>query len=349
MFRYGSSPAGSWRPGAFMFSFSPRRGACSSPQPFPHRPQREERKSLATFRLSSAVPILILVLLLFPAFSAQVHAGTFTDALGRKVDLPDSPRRIVSLAPHLTEILFAIGAGDRVVGATAFCDYPEAARRVPRIGGFSDPSIELVLAARPDVVIATLVGNRRESVEELIRLGLPVYVSGAEAIGEIPREVRRIGAVAGAVQGGETAARRMETALAEIARRTFGRPRVAVYYQLWDQPLMTVSDGSFIHDAIRLAGGRNVFAGLPVANPRVGLEAVVAARPEVMILSGMGKEGAGLASRWSRYATIPAVAAGRIHIMNSDLLHRPGPRVIEGVEQLARWIHPEAFSDRPGR
>ncbi len=295
------------------------------------------------FRHILLLPVSFLVL------GVHAHAGTFTDALGRKVDLPDSPRRIVSLAPHLTEILFAIGAGDQVVGVTSFCDYPEAARRVPRIGGFSDPSIERVLAARPDVVIATLVGNRRESVEELIRLGLPVYVSGAEAIGEIPREVRRIGAAAGRAEGAESAARRMEGALAEIARRTAGRRRVAVYYQLWDQPLMTVSDGSFIHDAIRLAGGRNVFAGLSVANPRVSLEAVVAAKPEVMVLSGMGKEGAGLASRWSRFTMIPAVAAGRIHIMNSDLLHRPGPRVIEGVEQLARWIHPDAFSERPGR
>ncbi|OGW63000.1 MAG: hypothetical protein A2V83_10990 [Nitrospirae bacterium RBG_16_64_22] len=292
---------------------------------------------------------MLLLPVSFLVLGVHAHAGTFTDALGRKVDLPDSPRRIVSLAPHLTEILFAIGAGDSVVGVTSFCDYPEAARRVPRIGGFSDPSIELVLAARPDVVIATLVGNRRESVEELIRLGLPVYVSGAEAIGEIPREVRRIGAVAGRAEGAESAARRMEGALAEIARRTAGRRRVAVYYQLWDQPLMTVSDGSFIHDAIRLAGGRNVFAGLSVANPRVSLEAVAAAKPEVMILSGMGKEGAGLASRWSRFAMIPAVAGGRIHIMNSDLLHRPGPRVIEGVEQLSRWIHPDAFSERPGR
>jgi iron complex transport system substrate-binding protein len=292
---------------------------------------------------------LCFLLFLSACLVPAAYAGTFTDALGRTVVLPDSPRRIVSLAPHLTEILFAIGAGNQVVGATAFCDFPEAARRVPRIGGFSDPSIERVLAARPDLVIATLVGNRRESVEELIRLGLPVYVSGVEAISEIPREVRRIGAVAGRAEGGESAARPMETALAEIARRTAGRPRVAVYYQLWDQPYMTVSDGSFIDDAIRLAGGRNVFAGLSAANPRVSLEAVVAAKPEVMILSGMGKEGAGLASRWSRYSTIPAVAGGRIHIMNSDLLHRPGPRVIEGVEQLARWIHPSAFSERPGR
>mgnify|MGYP001606273080 CR=1 FL=1 len=344
MFRFGSSPAGSWRPGVSISLL--HRGSCPSPRPSPHG---GEGKFLVLFRLSSAVSILVLILLLFPVLSIPLHAGTFTDALGRTVVLPDSPRRIVSLAPHLTEILFAVGAGDRVVGATAFCDYPEAAKRVPRIGGFSDPSIERVLAAQPDLVIATLVGNRREIVEELIRLGLPVYVSGVEAISEIPREVRRIGAVAGRAEGGESAARPMETALAEIARRTAGRPRVAVYYQLWDQPYMTVSDGSFIDDAIHLAGGRNVFAGLSAANPRVSLEAVVAAKPEVMILSGMGKEGAGLASRWSRYSTIPAVAGGRIHIVNSDLLHRPGPRVIEGVEQLARWIHPSAFSERPGR
>jgi iron complex transport system substrate-binding protein len=271
------------------------------------------------------------------------EAATFRDALSREITISEHPRRIVSLAPHLTEILFAVGAGPQVVGVTTFCDHPDEVRRLARVGGFSDPSIERVLSLKPDLVLATTVGNRRETVEEMARLGLVVFVAGAEKIRDVPREVRDVGRLVGREAGADRVAREMESRLADISRRIAGRKPVAVYYQIWDQPFITVSTGSFIDDAITLSGGRNVFAGLGQKNPRVSEEAILASRPEVMVLSAMGREGAGLADRWRAHGGVPAVASGRIHIMDSDLLHRPGPRIVQGVERLARWFHPDAF------
>lgn len=297
---------------------------------------RAQRSAIGIF------PLLVLTLLsaLLPC---AAEAATFRDALGREITISEHPRRIVSLAPHLTEILFAVGAGPRVVGVTTFCDHPDEVRRLARVGGFSDPSIERVLSLKPDLVLATTVGNRRETVEEMARLGLVVFVAGAEKIRDIPREVRDVGRLVGRVAGAERVASEIEARLADISRRIAGRKPVAVYYQIWDQPFITVSTGSFIDDAIALSGGRNVFAGLGQKNPRVSEEAILASRPEVMVLSAMGREGAGLADRWRAHSGVPAVASGRIHIMDSDLLHRPGPRIVQGVERLAHWFHPDAF------
>lgn len=287
----------------------------------------------------------VLLVVLWGAACPATEAAAFRDALGRTVVLPETPQRIVSLAPHLTEILFAIGAGPRVVGVTAYCDYPEEARALPRIGGFSDPSAERVLAVRPDLVLATTVGNRREAVERLVRLGIPVFVTRVQRVLDVPRQIRLVGRLVGRREAADRVAAALARRLERVIRRVQGRRPVRVYYQVWDKPLITVSRGSFVDDAIRLAGGVNVFAGLDQRHPRVSREAVVAARPEVMVLSGMGQEDARLKREWLRFTAIPAVAHQRVYVMDSDFLHRPGPRIVEGVERLARWFHPEAFRD----
>jgi len=271
-------------------------------------------------------------------------AASYVDARGTRIVLPAPPRRIVSLVPSATELIFALGAEDRLVGVTDFCDWPPAARSKPSVGGMIDPSLETIVALKAEVVVATDDGNRQHTSEQLRRLGIPVYrvrasrvsqvLDVAAGLGEL---TERRGAVAPLVA-------RIRRRIDAIAAAVAGRPRPRVLYVLWPEPLIVPGRGSIVTELIGLAGGDSVTADQALDYPRFSVEAAVARAPDVIVLARHGTGSAPIArDRWDRLAALPAVRAGRVHAVDGNLLHRYGPRIVDGLEQLARAIHPEAF------
>ena len=278
----------------------------------------------------TAVIGLLLAGLALPA-SATVSAK---DDTGHMVTLPAPARRIVSLAPHITETLFAIGAGDRLVGAVQYSDYPEAAKKIPRVGSYAQLDLEAIAALRPDLVVAWKSGNPPGQVEKLKRLGLTVFLTEARRLEDVPSDMERLAILTGTASRANRIAadfRRRHAALRQAYQR---RRPVRVFYEVWNNPLITVSGQHFIGDAMTLCGAVNVFAAASAPTPTVDREAVVAADPEAIVASGMGESRPEWLDDWRRWPGLKAVKEGNLFFVPPDLLHRPGPRVIEGAERL---------------
>ena len=286
---------------------------------------------------------LILALCFLPGIA---QALTVVDQTGHTVTLPAAPRRIVSLVPGVTEILFAIGAQDALVGVTDFCDYPPEARRKVRVGDMLAPNLEILVSLRPDLVVATRSGNREETFDQLKRLGLPVYlVDEPPSITDLLRLVDGLGQLTGRRVAAAAVAAGLERRIAAVRERVAGRPHPRVLYVLWPEPLIVPGRGSLVSELIASAGGDSVTADQGQGYPRMSLEAAVGRAPEVIILARHGG-GTGPAAReqWQRLQSLPAIRNGRLYAADGDLLHRYGPRVVDGLELLARLIHPEAFT-----
>lgn len=288
-----------------------------------------------------------LILLARPVVACATPVQA-TDDTGRTITLTAPARRIVSLAPHVTELLFAAGAGDRVIAGVDYSDHPPAARSLPSVGSYTGVDVEAVLALEPDLVVGWRGGNRRGQLHQLEQLGLAVYRTDPDALTDIPAALRRLGQLAGTADQAEAAAHAFEAGMAELAARHRKARRVRVFYQVWDQPLMTVGGGHWIDQVITLCGGENVFAGLRTPTPTVSLEAVLASAPEVILAGGMGgKEPAWLA-RWQRWPALPAVRAGQLHAVDPDWLHRAGPRLLLGARAVCAALD-QARADKPVR
>lgn len=289
----------------------------------------------------------LVALALLAAATSRVDALTLRDMLGRDVTLPAPPVRIVSLVPSVTEVMYALGGQDRLVGRTDYCDFPPAAASKPSVGGMINPSLERIVSLKPDLVVATDEGNREETIQHLRRVGLPVYLVHATRVSEMLQMIERVGEVTG--RGAAAPAlvaqitRRIDAV--KTAVRPFPPPRVL--YVLWPDPLIVPGRQAHLTEMIELAGGRSITADDGEAYPRFSLEAAVARAPEVIILADHagGGSSAGKASpeKWQRLTSVPAIKAGRIHSVDLGVLHRYGPRVADGLEILARIIHPEAF------
>lgn len=260
------------------------------------------------------------------------------DDAGQVVRLAQPARRIVSLSPHITENLFAIGAGERVVGTVAFSNYPEAAKRIPLVGGYEKLDLEAVAALRPDLVLAWESGNIASHVTKLKGIGLPVAVTEARRIEDVPDDLERLGALSGTGVGARAVAAKFRERLAALRARYGERPKVRVFYQVWNQPLMTVGGGQIISDAIRLCGGENVFAALKPMAAAVTVEAVLAADPEAIVASGMGDARPEWLDEWRRWPSLTAVARDNLFFVHPDHLQRHTPRILDGIERLCQHL-----------
>jgi iron complex transport system substrate-binding protein len=269
-----------------------------------------------------------------------------TDVSGLSIRLAAPAKRIVSLTPHITELMFAAGAGDRLVGTVDFSDYPPAAKVLPRVGGHS-LDLEAIIALKPDLVMAWQSGNAAASVARLRALGLTVHLSEPGRIEDIAGELERIGLLAGTEATANAAAKAFRQRYAALTARYSQRPPVAVFYQIWKQPLMTVNGKQIISDAIRLCGGRNVFAQLPILAPTVTVEAVIAVNPEVIVASGMGDARPEWLDDWRRWKTLEAVARDNLYFVPPDLLQRHTPRILDGAEKLC--LHLETARGKRGK
>lgn len=279
------------------------------------------------------------------AFAAPAAALTVRDMLGRDVTLPAPPARIVSLVPSATEILFGLGADDRLVGVTDYCDFPAAARQKRSVGGMVSPSLETIVALRPDLVIATDEGNREETFAQLRRLRIPIFLVRAHRLADVAAVIARLAELTGRPDAARAMIEPMERRVAAVRRAVAPFPRPRVLYVVWPEPLIVPGRDAIVSDLIDAAGGASITAGDGDAYPRFSLEAAVARNPEVIILATHGA-GTGKASKekFERFASLAAVRAGRLHTADGDLMHRYTPRVVDGLERLARAIHPEAFA-----
>ena len=268
------------------------------------------------------------------------------DETGRIVRIPQPVRRIVSLAPSVTETLFALGAGDRVVGDTNFCDYPPEAKQKTHIGGPVSPSIEAIAALHPDVVVATREINRPESVRALEQLGIAVYATDPQTVEQVLTSTERLGDLLGAADAGRMVTANLRTRLSEIDRRLAGVPPKNVLMIVWLDPLMSVGRSAFLDDALRRAGAHSVIDS-PQSWPTIDLEQVVRLQPEYLIISNddarqVQRELTELQERpgWRK---LEAVRKRRFVVVSEAMSH-PSPRLVDGIEQLARALYPEAFA-----
>jgi len=297
----------------------------------------------ATRRLALAVVVALLGVA--GCRTAAPVERTVTDGAGRVVTLPAaSPSRIVSMAPACTEILFALGLGDRLVGVTTWCDYPEEARSLTKVGDAWSPDYERIVGLKPDVVLAAGTAES-EIVLRLQAYDIPVVVVNAATVDEVPAQVELVGEVTGRIEQARELAASMRSRLQEVRRRVAEIPVTARPTVFWvlDDLLWTVGPGSFVHDLLESGGGRNVAEALGVPYAQYSLEALLEKNPDVIVLAALDPTlGPGLEALpgWSN---LRAVREGRVYRVDADLVSRPGPRVVDGVELVARLLHPQVF------
>ena len=266
----------------------------------------------------------------------MANSRAIVDASAVEVSLARPPRRIVSLVPSITEILFALGVGPSVAGCTIYCTEPrDALAGVPRIGGEKNPKLDAIRDLGADLVVANVEENVREHVETLRGWGIPVFVCYPRTVAAGIRLVRDLGLLAGAAEQGDAIASALEACLASALARRAGAEPSRVFCPIWRKPYMTINADTYIHDMLRAAGGDNVFGGLDVRYPEVTLDDVARARPDVILLPDEPyRFRASHAADFHAYADMPAVEGGRIHLVDGKLLSWYGPRIEEALRVL---------------
>ena len=267
--------------------------------------------------------------------SAPVATFAFTDEIGRTLNVKANPQRIVSLAPSVTETLFALGLDNRVVGVTSFCDYPPEAKTKESVGDTLKPSLEKIIALKPDLVIVSTASQLEQSVRRLVELGIPVYVSNPRDVEGLLTSIERIGEIAGVPDRANEVTRQLRSRIDAVRDRIAARPQPRVFLILGCEPLITAGGPSFITDLIARAGGRSISAEESMDYPQFSLETAVARQPEVIFLQ------AGNEDLPARLNQTPAARGGRVYRLDDALLLRPGPRIVDGLEELAARIHPK--------
>ena len=273
--------------------------------------------------------------------SANLHQ--ITDEAGRSITVPDTVTRFISLAPNLTEIVYAIGAGDGLVGRTTYCNYPAEAQKVEVVGDTLKPSVERIIALRPQVVFVSTASQLEAFTSELEAHHIAVYVTDSHDLEGVFRSIERIADVLGKRQQASDLLIQLKGRVATVEDKVKSAPPVRVFYQVSDEPLYTIGRDAFITDLIKRAGGISVTADVPGAWPKYSAESALAARPEAIVLPTGGSMGEANSSVASALKRSPAVANGRVYKINDDHLSRPGPRSVDGLEDLARALHPEVF------
>jgi iron complex transport system substrate-binding protein len=289
---------------------------------------------------------ILAALALLPAASCRpTHPPAWRivrDGLGREVSLPAAPRRLVALAPSVTESLLALGFGERLVGVSDFCRLPAGLGRVARVGGLLNPNLETIRSLRPDLLIGTTSGNDRDLAGQAGALGVPLYILDAPDIEAMLAGLEGLADALGDPVRGRRVTAALRERLSAVDRKVGGRARPAVLFIIWGDPLVVPGARAFLTDAIARAGGSSVTADVPVAHPTFSLESAIARSPEVIVLT---RDNAALAARLrsdGAWAAVRAVRAGRVETIEEGVV-QPGPGVVAGIEEMARLFHPEAF------
>lgn len=279
--------------------------------------------------------VFALIVLSWPAWADGVSA---TDFQGQRIELAGPAQRIVALAPHLVENLYSAGAGDRLVGAEADSDYPPAARAIPSIGGYNSMSVEAIVARRPDLVVAWSSGGTTDLVARLRSLGIPVYMDAPRRLDDIARAIEDFGRLAGTSRQADKAASAFRQQIARLRARYADRRPVSLFYEVWHQPLQTLSSRGLIGDVIRLCGGHNIFADAPGLAPRVSMETVLTRDPEAIVASATSEDADQRSSVWQQWPGLQAVRQHHLLSIPPDLISRPSTRIAQGAADLCRQL-----------
>jgi len=273
----------------------------------------------------------------------QSAAREITDDAGRRVSLPAVVDRVVSLAPNLTEIMFAVGAGNRLVGRTSYCDYPAEAKAIAEVGDTLHPSLERIIALKPQVVLVSTASQLEVFTNQLQGQNIAVYVTDPHDLEGVFRSIAQIGEIVGEKDQANLLVQKLRERTNAVEQAVKQKQPVRVFYQVSAEPLYTAGHDSFVTDLMRRAGGASVTADVPGAWPKYSNESALAARPDAIILPTGGSMGAANATVAEALRQSPAALQGRVYKINDDHLARPGPRAVDGLEEMAHALHPDVF------
>ena len=311
--------------------------------------ERHIKVKMALLRRGRIVALVLGALVCLPlAGAAQQSSLQVTDEMGRQVRVPQPVRRIVSLAPNLTETLFALGAGNLIVGDTDYCDYPAEAKAKTHVGGPVNPSLEQVAALHPDLVLATRNINREATVQALEQLGIAVYATDARSVEQVLASTERVSRLIAAGDAGGALVAQLRQRLADVRQRLTGIEAKSVLFVVWQSPLISVGRDTFLADALRLAGARSVI-DTPQDWPNINLEEIVRLQPEYLVFASdqpaeAQRDIAELRHRRG-WQDLEALRRDRVIVLTEGINH-PSPRLVDAIEQLARALHPERFGAR---
>ena len=275
----------------------------------------------------------------FAALALHAQAAiTVLDDDGKPVTLPKPAQRIVAMAPHVTELLFAAGGGAKIVGAVSYSDYPEAAKRIPNIGSNRQIDMERVIAMKPDLIVVWMHGSSERQVDELRALGIPMFYSEPRKLDDIAASLQKMGKLMGTEAVAEPAAAALRKELGALRAKYASRPPVRMFYQVWDKPLYTLNGAHIVSDAIRVCNGVNIFAPLKVTAPIVSVEAVLQEDPEAIFSTGEGSQNDGGVNLWKPFTNMTAVKRNNLFRIDGNLLNRAGPRMIAGTAALCEKL-----------
>jgi len=281
--------------------------------------------------------IKLLASLTMLAMAASAHAAiTVRDDDGNVVTLQKPAQRIIAMAPHVTELLYAAGGGDKIVGAVTYSDYPEAAKKLPRVGDNRQVDMERVIAMKPDLIVIWMHGASERQIETLRQLNIPMFHSEPTKLDGIADNVLRLGQLMGTEAVAQPVAAEIRQKFAALAKQYGNRPPVRMFYQVWDKPLYTLNGASIVSDAMRLCGGVNIFADLKVTAPVVSNEAVLQADPEAIF--GTSEKNYGGVGLWKPYTTMKAVRNDNLFTLDGELLNRAGPRMVAGTTAMCEKL-----------
>jgi iron complex transport system substrate-binding protein len=281
---------------------------------------------------------LASIAVLSAAAAPSPAAVVLTDDAGGQIAFAQPPARIVSLAPHITELMFAAGAGSHLIAADEYSDYPPAAKKLPRIGNAHALDLETMLALKPDLVIAWKSGTDSRQLARLHEMGIRIFLSEPRSLEDIPRTIETFGRLAGTEAQASAAAAKLRARTAALAKRYSRRPPVRVFVEIWSPPIMTVNRDHLIDAVLHLCGGENVFGALGTLTPTVTLESVVAADPQVIIANDVGNERPAFLDAWQRWPHLSAVEHDLVTWIPADLIARPGPRIFDAAAQACEII-----------
>lgn len=270
-----------------------------------------------------------------PAVQADISVK---DDKGNLVTLKQPAKRIISLAPHITESLFAAGAGNKIIGAVSYSDYPEAAKKIPRVGGYPSADLEKIISLKPDLVIVWPSGNNLKQVDKLKTFGIKVFMSEPLHPQDIAKTIQRFGVLAGTTNVANKATSEFLNHYQSLKRRYSNKQKIKVFYQIWNKPIMTISGSHLISEIIELCGGENVFANIKILTPRISLESVLASKAEAIVSGGMGKVRPEWLDEWKAWPELPAVKKKQLYFIDPALMQRVGPRILLGADRLCELL-----------
>jgi iron complex transport system substrate-binding protein len=281
--------------------------------------------------------LLLLALALASCATANAAISVLDDD-GRTVTVPKPAMRVIAMAPHATELVYAAGGAQRIIAAVDYSDYPEAARSLPRVGSNRQVDMERIAALKPDLIVVWLHGSSERQIDQIRALGIPMFHSEPKKLDEIVTSLQRIGKLMGTESVADAAAAKLKGQLDSLAAQYRGRSPVRMFYQVWDKPLYTLNGGHIVSDAMRLCGGVNIFAPMKVTAPVVGIEAVLQEDPEAIFGSSERSKEDGGVNIWKAFPGMTAVKRDNLFRLDGNLLNRAGPRMVAGAAALCEKL-----------